>query len=208
MLLIDLFCHGVASYKLWWAYINWLRKRIGTISFIEQRFKLYDWHRYCVRAIGSRGLYLREHNSDPFMFLFLNNYFLRDSCFRCPFRALSSVADLRLGDFWGPLYAEDKLGTSLVLVLSEKAWHLLVDTHDISLQSQPLSESLIKRSQLTSIEKPKDYNIVLKELVNIMDLEHLMKSRFLWRTIKSRIRSLPFHALYLGKKVLEVLLSK
>lgn len=208
IILVDLFCHGVASYKLWWAYINWLRKRIGAILFIEQRFKLYDWHRYCVRAIGSRDLYLREHNKDPFMFLFLNNYFLRGPCFRCPFRALNSVADLRLGDFWGPLYAKDKLGVSLILVLSEKARQLLVNTHDILLESQPLSESLIKHSQLMSIEKPKDYDIVLKELVDTMDLEHLMRSRFSWKIVKTRIRSLLRHILYLGKNVLEVPLSK
>lgn len=136
------------------------------------------------------------------MFLFLNNYFLRDSCFSCPFRGLNSVADLRLGDFWGPLYAGDKLGTSLILALSEKAWHFLVNINDISLESQPLSESLIKHSQLMSIEKPEDYDIVFDELFNIMDLEHLINSRFLWRIIKRRTRSLLFHIFRLGKKIL------
>lgn len=208
MILVDLFCHGVPSYKLWWAYINWLRRRIGDILFIEQRFKLYDWHSFYVRAIGSRGAYLREHHKDPFMFLFLNNYFLKDTCFQCPFRGLRSVADLRLGDFWGSLYAEDKFGTSLILVLSEKAWHLLINAHDILLQSQPISESLIKSSQLISIEKPKDYDLVFKELVNTMNLEHLMISRFLWRALESRIQFLPFYVLRLGKKLLRMFLTR
>ena len=138
------------------------------------------------------------------MFLFLNNYFLRGPCFRCPFRALNSVADLRLGDFWGPLYAKDKLGVSLILVLSEKARQLLVNTHDILLESQPLSESLIKHSQLMSIEKPKDYDIVLKELVDTMDLEHLMRSRFSWKIVKTRNHAWNFVKSFLSAPILQV----
>ncbi len=41
-LLIDLFCHGVPSYLLWWSYLDFLRQRVGRILQIEQRVKIRD----------------------------------------------------------------------------------------------------------------------------------------------------------------------
>ena len=55
---------------------------------------------------------------------FLQNLYLRPSCYACPSKNGKSGADITLGDFWGiwdidPEMDDDK-GTSLVLVQSEK----------------------------------------------------------------------------------------
>lgn len=55
---------------------------------------------------------------------FLNNLYLRPSCYNCKSKNGVSHADLTIGDFWGvntviPKFDDDK-GVSLVLVNSKK----------------------------------------------------------------------------------------
>ncbi len=175
-LLVDLFCHGVPSYLLWWSYLDFLRKRVGRILHVEQRFKLQNWHHYFYRIFGEKGVYLKEFLEDPFGFLYLRNYFLRESCYQCPFRGLQSLADLRLGDFWGQLFAQEKLGTSLVVAFTEKGLNCLVEDEDVFLQSMPVEAA--KDAQASSISKPKDGEALFLKLQQGVPIERMLLARF------------------------------
>ena len=65
-----------------------------------------------------------SHDDNVYMQGFLNNFYLRPSCYRCRVKAGRCGSDLTLGDFWGiedvmPHIDDDK-GVSLVLANSKK----------------------------------------------------------------------------------------
>ena len=47
-----------------------------------------------------------------------------EACYECNFRT-SSSADIRIGDYWGPRYKDDKEGVSMVIVMTEAGENLL-----------------------------------------------------------------------------------
>jgi NAD-dependent dihydropyrimidine dehydrogenase PreA subunit len=185
-LLVDLFCHGVPSYLLWWSYLDFLKKRVGRILHIEQRFKIQDWHRFYHRIFGNKGVYLKEFSEDPFGFFYLRNYFLRECCYRCPFRGLHSFADLRLGDFWGQLFAQDKFGTSLVVAFTEKGLSHLVEDEDIFLQSMPVE--MVKIPQAKDIPKPRGRENLFLKLQQGISLENIFSGQLRWEWRKVKLR--------------------
>lgn len=192
-LLVDLFCHGVPSYLLWWSYLDFLKKKVGRVLHVEQRLKIRDWHRYYFRIFGDRGVYLKEFTEDPFMFFYLRNYFLRECCYQCPFRELRSCADLRLGDFWGQLFAQENLGTSIVVTFTEKGFQSVVEDEDIFLQSMPVEA--VSMSQVLHIPKPVDAVSVFSLLQCGMSIEEILRRRFRWEWQKTRIRRAVFFLL-------------
>jgi len=63
---------------------------------------------------------LHEH---PFLKGFLNNYYLRPSCHKCPSKQFKSGSDITLADYWGyrgDIIKDDDTGISAILVSSEK----------------------------------------------------------------------------------------
>jgi coenzyme F420-reducing hydrogenase beta subunit len=187
-ILIDLFCHGVPSYLLWWAYLKYLEKRIGRILLINQRFKLHGWHNFATYVVGTEGIYLKTHREDPFMIMFLNNYFLRESCFKCPFRLTKSCADIRLGDFWSPFFHSDLLGVSLVLAYTDKGMDLLESSKDVFLRTMPIET--IYASQPSRVIKPLNYEDVFKTLIKRRDLEEVLRIHFKFITLKNKIATI------------------
>ena len=188
--LIDFFCHGVPSYVLWDSYLNLLQKRVGRILHIEQRFKITDWHRFQCRVFGSRGVYCRGFEEDPFGFLYLQNYLLRESCYTCPYRGYHSFADLRLGDFWGELFSHDRLGTSLVVAFTEKGFQILVENKDVFLQSMPVEA--VGASKATSVSRPEDGELILAKFRQGMSMEKILQRRFCLKRGKLKFRKVLF----------------
>jgi coenzyme F420-reducing hydrogenase beta subunit len=188
--LIDFFCHGVPSYVLWDSYLNFLQKRVGRILHIEQRFKVTDWHRFQCRVFGSRGVYCRGFEEDPFGFLYLQNYLLRESCYTCPYRGYHSFADLRLGDFWGELFSHDRLGTSLVVAFTEKGFQILVENKDVFLQSMPVEA--VGASKATSVSRPEDGELILAKFRQGMSMEKILQRRFCLKRGKLKFRKVLF----------------
>lgn len=189
--LIDLFCHGVPSYLLWWAYLKYLEKRIGRILFINQRFKPHGWRNFATYVVGTKGIYLKTHKEDPFMMMFLGNYFLRESCFKCPFRLTRSCADIRLGDFWNPFFHSDLLGLSLVLVYTDKAIDLLESSKDVFLRAIPFEA--IYASQPSRVIKPLNYEDTFKTLMERRDLEEVLRTHFKFIALKNKIATMQSH---------------
>lgn len=191
--LIDFFCHGVPSYVLWDSYLNFLQKRVGRILHIEQRFKITDWHRFQCRVFGSRGVYCRGFEEDPFGFLYLQNYLLRESCYTCPYRGYHSFADLRLGDFWGELFSHDRLGTSLVVAFTSRGRDCIIGSKDVFLQSMP--RETVLTSQAVAIQKPADTEKVFALLRRQGDIGQLLKQCFLYKVWRGKLKKIALRML-------------
>lgn len=121
-LLVDIFCHGCPSLNLWKKYIlenNLLvsKQKIDSIIF---RCKDRGWGNYMISAKKqNQVIFASKKINDPFFTLYFSNLALNDSCTDCKLRFSYSFSDIRLGDFWGKLYAMNHKGVSIVIPISK-----------------------------------------------------------------------------------------
>lgn len=110
----DIICHGVPKAGIWRQYLSEMHYVAG--QPINFRLKKPSWERYSVQI----GKNVRLASEDPYMWLFLNNYSLAESCFECKCKGESRKADITLGDFWGirtiDCASYEKNGTSLLII--------------------------------------------------------------------------------------------
>jgi coenzyme F420-reducing hydrogenase beta subunit len=122
----DLICHGVPSPKVWRDYLSYRERRSGApVRAVQFREKRQSWSSpSTVMRFENGKEYRRNAREDLFCRGFLENLFLRPSCFSCPFKGSGGSADITLADFWGvdrvlPELFDDR-GTSLLLIHSQK----------------------------------------------------------------------------------------
>ena len=121
-LLVELFCHGVPSYKLWEVVCLRIRQKIGKGRFdsVQFRYKKNDWHSYCLRVVSHDRIYYGARETELFWQVFFENILLGDSCYNCRLRKEVSKADLRLGDYWGRRFQNRKDGVSAVFACTNQ----------------------------------------------------------------------------------------
>lgn len=152
LLTVEVACHGVPSPKVWRDYLEYRRAQhvVGKnsvplslnerpkITAISFRDKANGWKKYgfriCFAAFEaakntvsesayktySETTYFRK---DTFMKGFLDNLYLRPSCYCCAARRGKSGADISIADYWGlkKFHKEftDNRGVSAVLIYDE-----------------------------------------------------------------------------------------
>lgn len=124
LLTVDLICHGVPAPGVWRDYLKTLggEDPVTTVNF---RKKDESTQAVSFSSRHRSGKVLEEPQRDNlYMKGFLQNLYLRSSCFRCPFKGTARCSDLTLGDFWSvsefhPALADGK-GVSAVLIHSQK----------------------------------------------------------------------------------------
>ncbi|MBQ3384034.1 MAG: Coenzyme F420 hydrogenase/dehydrogenase, beta subunit C-terminal domain [Erysipelotrichaceae bacterium] len=128
-ILIEIFCHGVPSYKLWDEELKLISKKLGSNQFdnLQFRYKKYDWHMYCIKAEKNGKIYYGEREKDPFWQVYFEDMLLSDACYNCRFRKENSYADIRLGDYWGNKYSNDSQGVSAVFCMTENGRGIIDD---------------------------------------------------------------------------------
>jgi coenzyme F420-reducing hydrogenase beta subunit len=142
LLSVDFVCHGTPSPAVWQKYLEEIMVKYpcmiggGGIGRIGFRDKIWGWKiltfaiSYEVTEISRfdedpvRVKFVESSDRTPFMKGFLQNLYLRPSCYNCPAKSLSSGSDITIGDYWGilnflPDFDDDK-GVSLVMVNSQK----------------------------------------------------------------------------------------
>ena len=125
LITVEIVCHGVPSRKLLARYIDWHEKHNNSnVSCVNFRNKKNGWMNYGVEITYENGhSYIKSHFKDPFMRMFLNEYFLRPACYECRFKGIDRAADITISDFWNVKeYApemNDDGGVSLVYVNSD-----------------------------------------------------------------------------------------
>jgi coenzyme F420-reducing hydrogenase beta subunit len=132
MLLVEVFCHGVPSYLLWDNYLS-DQEKAGKISYkvnkVSFRDKRYGWGIYTLSVHSANKTVYSTSDSCDFYKVYFDHIALHEACFQCNLRKYESSADIRLGDFWGPRYANRKDGISAVVILSERGYNLWNQVH-------------------------------------------------------------------------------
>lgn len=126
LLCVDVVCHGVPSTKVWDKYLNSLTNTKDRIGQIQFRNKKTGWQNYSVVIKNAEHdeIYSDIWHKNVFMQGFVNDLYLRKSCYQCQYKGDNLQGDITLGDLWGvdnicPELNDDK-GISLVLVRTPK----------------------------------------------------------------------------------------
>lgn len=129
LLLVEIFCHGVPSYRVWEESLKTIRKKLGTESFdaVRFRYKKDDWHSYCLRVDGGGRTWYGRRETALFWQVFFENMLLGDACRTCTARKAQSHADLRLGDYWGRQFRDRRDGVSGVFACTERGREAIED---------------------------------------------------------------------------------
>ena len=119
--LVDIFCHGCPSVKLWNAYRGQKEKQVNADRFesIAFRSKTYGWHEYSIDFKTSEACVSSNKVDDPFFDLFFGGDVMNMACYDCLARSTMAYADIRLGDYWGTRYEMNTKGVSAVIVKTE-----------------------------------------------------------------------------------------
>lgn len=113
LLSVDVICHGAPSSKVWKSYLDEQKSIIEhdrgvkyEIEAVSFRDKSDSWKNYNfaldLRSVDGRvERFVQPFVQNIFMRGFLNDIYLRPSCYSCPARLGKSGSDITLGDFWG-----------------------------------------------------------------------------------------------------------
>jgi coenzyme F420-reducing hydrogenase beta subunit len=125
LLTVDILCHGVPSPGLFRKYVK-SEESLASASMTDIKFrtKVIGWKTsYCTRTFDNGA---EASWGDSFVPGFLENLYLRESCYSCSYATEDRQGDITLGDYWGykesaPEYIEDDdKGISLVIVNTDK----------------------------------------------------------------------------------------
>ena len=113
---------------------------------------------------GQNGKVFRKSAfRDLFYCFYLQGNCYSDQCYECCFRQ-KTAADIRIGDYWGKRYRNDKKGVSRVFTVSAKGKQLF---HELENQAQivefPIEQFFIDENPLNPI-KPIYYDSLMKDL--------------------------------------------
>lgn len=122
---IDLICHGVPSPEVWRRYLCEISndKKVKNVVF---RNKSKGISNITLDYTLENGEVIQEKYSDSLYIKgFIQNLYLRPSCFECKFKGIDRCSDMTIGDFWAMKeyhpseYQEN--GVSAVIIHSDKA---------------------------------------------------------------------------------------
>ena len=183
-LLIDLFCHGCPSMLVWNKYEQKIKKQVKNKKFDEVQFrsKVRGWGTFYVVVVvvveGVRA-FISSPKQDEFYSLFFSDHVLNDACSDCKLRSTMEYTDIRLGDFWGKRFLNDRKGVSAVAITSERGQMLFETIKDKFVTAHSdMSEVLVKQSygkiyhpnlelRKNMLEALRDDNKTLKDVVDL-----------------------------------------
>jgi acetyltransferase-like isoleucine patch superfamily enzyme/coenzyme F420-reducing hydrogenase beta subunit len=127
LLIVDFVCRGNTSPLVSKKYLQSLEKKYSSkVIWQKAKNKEFGWRNLTAKYqfADGRNVYITK-DENLFTRAYLNtNVLCRPSCYDCQFKGFPRIADITLGDFWGiekvDKSMDDDLGTSLVLVNSEK----------------------------------------------------------------------------------------
>lgn len=168
LLLLDVICHGTPSPKLWEQYILYQERKYGKIKSVNFRAKDICWEDF---GIKENQIYI-PRDKDSFMRMFLRNYNLRPSCYKCHAKNYK-LSDITMGDFWGidtvDSEMNDHKGTSLVIVRTEKGQKYFEKIQGKLKWKEVLYEDAIRGNlaEYASVEKPSERDTFYKDFENM-----------------------------------------
>lgn len=147
LITVDFICHGVPSRKVWKQYLEEISNG-RTIQSVNFRDKRDGWIEYGVHINFTDGsCYHKKAGDDLYMKGFIQNLYLRPSCYDCKFRGFDRISDITLGDFWGAdKYVQemfDNKGMSVVMTHSKEGETLMNEIKN-GLEIKETSSEIIK----------------------------------------------------------------
>ena len=127
LLILDYVCRGINSPLVAQKFNDYLEeKHKSKIVYKKAKNKELGWRLLNSKFVFENGDvdYQNRENSMFNHGYLQTNAFCRPSCYECKFKGFPRIADITLADFWGiekvDKSMDDNLGTSLVLINSEK----------------------------------------------------------------------------------------
>lgn len=122
LLLAEVFCHGVPSYRVWDETVEKISRKLKTRKWdsLSFRYKKTDWHSYCLRVEAAGNCYYGKRETELFWQVFFEDVLLNDACWKCQARKERSMADIRLGDYWGKRFQQRSDGISAAFAVTER----------------------------------------------------------------------------------------
>ncbi len=197
LFLVDFICHGVPSPIVWKKYLE-ERSAGQVVSGVSFRDKTEGWSEFSLKIDYKSGKsYRKNQHTDIYMKSFLQNFNLRPSCYSCKFKGLIRNTDFTLGDFWKvkdvmpDMY--DDIGTSLVLVYSEKAGLMFKDI-ETKVEFKEISPEIVLATNdntVHSVKKPDNREAFFKNIDgNIISVLRKYTRRILLKKVKNRLNIL------------------
>lgn len=136
---VDFVCHGVPSPKIWKYHLTNFGNSDVQYNLIDFRDKTKGAVDFSLKISGDNMNYLKSHNHDLFMRLFLDDIILRESCYNCVSKGENRCSDITISDFWGAnkygiSNLECKKGVSLFSIYNEKVLNILQNETDLFMQ--------------------------------------------------------------------------
>ncbi len=199
--LIDLYCHGCPSMLVWEKVSDNVRKKMNVSHFdkVVFRSKKKGWGKFVLEIKAKRKSYLSTPLHNEFYDLFFSNQVLNESCIDCKLRSTLAYTDIRLGDYWGPIYKKNKLGVSAVTLVTDNGQSLFNEiSSEINSSVKPITSFLPYQSwghkydcneelRNTIFDVLKNKNTNIKDAVSIINKRQPVKKR-----IKVLIKQLLF----------------
>ena len=149
-ILIDLFCHGCPSMLVWDKYEQRIKKQVNNKKFDEVQFrsKVRGWGTfYVVVVVEGVKAFISSPKQDEFYSLFFSDHVLNDACSDCKLRSTMEYTDIRLGDFWGKRFLNDRKGVSAIAITSERGKNLFdAIKGKFKTEASDMNEVLVKQS--------------------------------------------------------------
>lgn len=166
-ILIDLICHGVPTQNLWKKYLREGSKKYGYGQTPEVifRYKPKGWRKMHIWISGNGVTYIQDDENDLFYRFFKLGHCFSPACYECNYRT-ASAADIRIGDYWGPRFKNNKNGVSMVIAMTQVGENLLQELYSlnrIELQQMSCEEYWTVQYPQNPI-KPVFYEELLQEL--------------------------------------------
>ena len=193
----DVVCHGVPSKAVFNKYIDELNiKTNDKATSIVWRDKRLGWKPNRVSIQFESGKEIINTSSDnPYQRGFLQNLYLRPSCYKCPYAKLPRISDISLADFWG--YDGDlkntNEGLSIVIISSDLGKKIFEKVMD-SCEVEEVTENYVKQKSRHVHRNPrynknrdfffKDFNCLSFEQVRKKYISPSLVRRCFTRLIK------------------------
>lgn len=213
---IDVICHGTPSPALWRKYVKHMEdKNESKLIHVNFRCKDSSWNDFGMKEIDehSNEVYISK-DIDPFMQMFLRDYCLRPSCYKCIAKD-KKCSDISIADFWGiesvaPEMCDGK-GTSLILVRTKKGKKAFEQINDKIVMKTVSYEDAVKGNpaEYRSAKRPEQRDTFFIDM-KMMDFSELKQKYVvkiqvpLKRRVKNAIKKIalqtPFRRLLGGVK--------
>jgi len=193
-ILVDLICHGVPSDLLWKKYLTEgaMKYHYGENPDVIFRYKKHSWKEIYIYIYGNGKTYKQSADMDTFYRFFLGGNCYMDSCYECKFRD-GTLADIRIGDYWGPRFDKNNPGVSMVLPITNSGFDAVEILHKkgvISLEKTDICD-MFSYQQTNNAPKPFEYERLMIDLrENKLSLSKLVNKYMCCYYISAKIINL------------------